>query len=133
MTSISVRRLALVLLCGAALAGVVGCSGSGTSPSPQMPPTPDAAELLADSYFAAAVANAMDRIVARDRTFDVHPENGFSRSGTSGMLLPGGDAFSGSGEAVTSQSSAERRPRHQQRSLARRGAAGVLRGNYAQQ
>ena len=104
MKSISVRRLALVLLCGAALAGVVGCSGSGTSPSPQMPPTPDTAELLADSYFSAAVANAMDRIVARDRTFDVDPENGFNRSGTSGMLLPGSDAFSGSGEAVTSQS-----------------------------
>ena len=104
MKSISFRRLALGLVFGVTLGCLVGCSNSGASRSPQEPPTPGAAALLADSYFAAAVANAMDRIVAGDRTFDVDPERGFSRSGTSGMLLPGSDAFSGSGEAVTSQS-----------------------------
>ena len=105
MKSICLRRLALALLFGVTLAGMVGCSGSSASRLPQMPPTPDAAGLLADSYFDAAVANAMDRIVARDRTFEVDPEGGFSRSSTSGVLLPGSDAFSGSGEAITSQSS----------------------------
>ena len=71
-----------------------------------MPPASETAQLLADAHFASALANAMDRIAARDRRFDVDPEDGFSRSGTSGMLLPGNDASSGSGEGATSQSSA---------------------------
>ena len=106
MRSAFIRRVGLALGCGVFAAGVLGCSGSVASRLPEMPTAPDTAQLLADAHFAAAVANAMDRIVARDRRYAVDPEDGFSRAGTSGMLLPGSDAASGSGEAVISQSSA---------------------------
>ena len=106
MTSIFIRAIGLALVWGVSVVGMVGCSGSGTSRLPQMPPASATTQRLADAHFASAVANAMDRIVARDRRFDVDPEDGFSRSGTSGMLLPGSDASSGSGEVATSQSSA---------------------------
>ena len=83
---------------------MVGCSGPGPSRLRHPLPTADAAQQLADVHVAAAVANALDRIVARERRFDVDPDDAFSRSGTSGMLLPGSDPASGSGEVVTSQS-----------------------------
>ena len=51
------------------------------------------------------VANALEKIVARDLRFDVDPDDISARKGTTGILLPGSDATSGSGEAVTSQSS----------------------------
>lgn len=106
MKSVFIRRIGLALLLGVTTAAMAGCSGSGVSQLRQAPPASEATQLLADVHLAAAVANAMDRIVARDRRFDVDPEGGFSRSGTSGMLMPGSDALSGSGEAVTSLSSA---------------------------
>ena len=107
MKSIFIRLFGLALMYGVSIVGMVGCSGSGASRLPQMPPDSEAVQLLADAHFASAVANAMDRIVARERRFNVDPEDGFGRSGTSGMLLPGSDASSGSAEVVTSQSSAD--------------------------
>ena len=102
MTAGRIRRLALALAVGVAIAALAGCSGSRAGRLP--PPAADGARLLADVRVAAAVASALDRIVARDRRFEVDPDDGFSRSGTSGMLLPGSDPASGSGEVVTSQS-----------------------------
>ena len=107
MQSILIRQIGLALMLGVTIAAMAGCSGSGASRLPHTPPASEAAQLLADVHFAAAVANAMDRIVARDRRFDVDLEDGFSRLGTSGMLMPGSDASSGSGEAVTSLSSVD--------------------------
>lgn len=60
-----------------------------------------AKQLLADTQFASAVANAMEKIVARDQRFDSDMAN------TSGMLLPGSDTASGSDEVITSQSSSD--------------------------
>ena len=106
MKSTFIRRIGLPLAFGACVACIVGCSGSPTNRLPQATPASEVTERLADAHFASAVANALDRIVAPNRRFDVDPQDGFSRSGTSGMLLPGSDAASGSGEVVTSQSSA---------------------------
>ena len=108
MQATLIRRIGLALACGVLGVAVVGCSGSGAGRLADVPPaTTEAAPQLADVYHASAVANAIDRIVARDRRFAVDPEDGFNRSGTSGMLLPGSDDASGSGEVVTSQSSAD--------------------------
>ena len=51
--------------------------------------------------FASAVANAMEKIVARDQRFDG------AMTGTTGLVLPGSDIASGSGEVITSQSSGD--------------------------
>ena len=107
MKSIFITRIGVALALCVSVAGATGCSGTGASRLQETPPPTEAARLLADAYHASAVADAMDRIVARDRRFDVDPENGFNRSGTSGMLLPGSDDASGSGEVIISQSSAE--------------------------
>lgn len=107
MKSIFITRIGVALALGVSVAGATGCSGTGAGRLQETPPPTEAARLLAVAYHASAVANAMDRIVARDRRFDVDPENGFNRSGTSGMLLPGSDDASGSGEVIISQSSAE--------------------------
>lgn len=104
MKPILFRQIRLALVLAVSVSSMAGCSGSGVSRFPQTPPASEAAQLLADAHLSAAVANAMGRIVARDRRFDVRPEDGFRRSGTSGMLLPGSDAASGSAEAVTSLS-----------------------------
>ncbi|MDE0207790.1 MAG: hypothetical protein OXP66_17380 [Candidatus Tectomicrobia bacterium] len=123
MKSIFYRRIGLAFLLGVTLMSMAGCSGSGATRPRQTPPAPEAAQLLNDVQFAAAVANAMDRIVARDRRFDVRPDDGFSVSGTSGILLPGSDPASGSGEVVTSLSSA--RGGHVTSSVPWRGEQGL--------
>ena len=106
MEPVVFRQIGLAFLLGVTFLSMAGCSGSGASRAQQTAPAPEAAQLLNDVQFAAAVANAMDRIVAHGRRFDVRPEDGFSRSGTSGILVPGSDPASGSGEVVTSLSSA---------------------------
>jgi len=57
-----IRRIGLALMLGVTIAVMAGCSGSGVSRLRQTPPVSEATQLLADVHFAAAVANAMDRI-----------------------------------------------------------------------
>ena len=106
MRSTWIRHVGLGLVI-AAFVGVAGCSSPGDSGLARMA-TEEAAgarQALADARFDAAVANALEKIVDRDRRFDVDAETDFARLGTTGMLLPGSDASSGSGEVVISQSS----------------------------
>ena len=106
-----ISRAGLALWAAASIVALVGCSSSGEHKSAHVVRTAAeekaaSAELaLADARFASAVANALEKIVARDQRFDVDPDDISARKGTSGMLLPGSDDTSGSGEAVTSQSS----------------------------
>lgn len=111
MGSTLISRTGLALWVVASVVALAGCSSSGEHHSGHVAQT--AAEekaarteqALADARFASAVANALEKIVARDQRFDVDPDDISARKGTTGMLLPGSDATSGSGEAITSQSS----------------------------
>ena len=123
MQPIFLRQIGLALVFGVTVLSMAGCTGSDAGRLPQTPPASEAAQPLADAHVAAAVANAVDRIVARDRRFDVRPEDGFSRSGTSGMLLDGSDPASGSAEVVTSLSSS--RGGHVTSSVPWRGERGL--------
>ena len=98
MNSIRIKQAIPALVMAASMLAMVGCSTSGGGNSAQNEAA-RARQLLVDAQFASAVANAMERIVARDQRFDG------DMASTSGMLLPGSDTASGSGEAITSQSS----------------------------
>ena len=101
------RQTKLALVMAAALSAMVGCSISGGDHSAQVArmaaekEAESARQLLAGTQFASAVANTMEKIVARDQRFDG------SMTGTTGLLLPGSDTASGSGEVITSQSSSD--------------------------
>jgi len=111
MGSTLIRQTGLALWVAASVVALAGCTSSGEHKSAHVvqaaaqekAPSPEQA--LADARFASAVANALERIVARDQRFDVDPDDISARTGTTGMLLPGSDPTSGSGEAITSQSS----------------------------
>ena len=111
MGSTLFSQLGLALLVAASVVALAGCSSSGEHKSAHMVRTAAeekaarAEQALADAQFASAVANALGKIVARDQRFEVEPDDISARKGTTGMLLPGSDATSGSGEAITSQSS----------------------------
>lgn len=107
MNSIWTRRAIPALVTVVSLLAIVGCSVSGGDHSAQMArmaaenEAKNARQLLADTQFASAVANAMEKIVARNQRFDG------DMTGTTGLLLPGSDIASGSGEVITSQSSSD--------------------------
>ena len=96
-------KLALVMV--ASVLATVGCSTSGNDNMAHVArvaaekEAARAKQLLADAQLASAVANAMEKIVARDQRFNSDMES------TTGRLLPGGDIASGSREVITSQSS----------------------------
>ena len=112
MRSTLIGQSGLALLVAAFVMALAGCSSSGEHRSARMARivaeenAARAEQALADTRFASAVANAVAKIVARDQRFDVDPDDISARKGTTGMLLPGSDATSGSGEVITSQSSA---------------------------
>ena len=105
MSSAWMRQARLAVVMAASVLAMVGCSTSGSDNLAHVArmaaekESARAKQLLADTQFVSAVANAMEKIVARDQRFDSDME------GTTGRLLPGGDTASGFGEAITSQSS----------------------------
>ena len=105
MSSTWMRQARLAVVMAASVLAMVGCStsaGDNSAHVARMAAEEEAArakQLLADTQFASAVANATEKIVARDQRFDGDMES------TTDRLLPGSDTASGSGEAITSQSS----------------------------
>ena len=113
MGSTLISQAGLALWVAASVVALAGCSNSGGNKSAHMLRTAaekkaaSAEQALADARFASAVANALEKIVARGQRFEVDPDDISARKGTTGILLPGSDATSGSGEVITSQSSRE--------------------------
>ena len=111
MGSALISQVGLALWVAASVVALAGCSSSGEHRSAHMVRTAAeekaarAEQAVADARFTSAVANALEKIVARDQRFDVDPDDISARKGTTGMLLPGSDATSGSGEVITTQSS----------------------------
>lgn len=105
MNSACGRQAILALVTAVSVLAMIGCSTSGGDNSARVArmaaeeEATRARQLLADTQLAAAVANAMEKIVAREQRFDGNMES------ISGWLLPGSDTASGSGEVITSQSS----------------------------
>ena len=111
MGSTLISQAGLALWVAASVVALAGCSSLGEHKSAHMlriaaeENAASAEQALADAGFASAVANALEKIAARGQSFDVDPDDISARKGITGMLLPGSDATSGSGEVITSQSS----------------------------
>ena len=107
MKSTWMRQAGLAVVMAATMLAMAGCSTSGGDNLERVArktaeeDTTRARQLLADAQFAAAVANAMEKIVARGQRFDSDMQS------ITGLLLPGSDADSGSAEVITSQSSGD--------------------------
>ena len=89
MSSAWMRQARLAVVMAASVLAMVGCSTSGRDNLAHVArmaaekESARAKQLLADTQFVSAVANAMEKIVARDQRFDSDMES------TTGRLLPG--------------------------------------------